>query len=100
VVALTAFAPLAQAKLTNGHACCVKQRHAQTPAATSSASASQHDCCTLAPVTPAAPTTTTKFPARPLPAHPFVEEFYPASESSDSISQTAERAPRAASSDR
>src|SRR3954469_22049388 len=95
VVMSAVFAPLAHATLTpNAHACCVKQHHrgATTVRPGSSSDQSRHACCTLATLS-ATPAQGPKLSGRPLPAHPFVEEFYPAVESSDPIARESERAP-------
>lgn len=90
------FAPLAHASLTpRSHACCVKQKHsAATSIGQASADRARHACCTLAlegAAAPAAP----RLAARPLPAHPIIEEFYPSADSAEPIAHESERAPPA-----
>src|SRR5438477_11824514 len=96
VVVLAVFAPVAHATvLRNAHACCFKQHHDATAIGRlSSMDTSQHACCSLATLhaTPAARTTLC---ARPLPAHPFLTEFYPDADSSDAAPNQAGRAPPA-----
>ena len=99
VVVLAVFAPVAHATvLRNAHACCFKRQHSATAIAhmngTGSSDPMQHACCSLATLhaTPAARTT---LGARPLPAHPFVTEFYPDADSTDAAPNQANRAPPA-----
>ena len=96
VVALAVFAPVAHATvLRNAHACCFKKQHSGTAVSRANAAdPAQHACCSLATLhaTPAAPTTMV---SRPLPAHPFVTEFYPDADSSDTAPNQANRAPPA-----
>jgi hypothetical protein len=99
VVVLAVFAPVAHATvLRNAHACCFRRQHSATDVAhvngTGLADPLQHACCSLATLhaTPAARTT---LGARPLPAHPFVSEFYPDADSTDAAPNQANRAPPA-----
>src|SRR2546423_15674451 len=94
VVVLAVFAPLAHATvLRNAHACCFKKQHSGTAVSrATSGDPAQHACCSLATLaaTPAARIT---LGARPLPAHPFITEFYPDADSTDAVPHQANRAP-------
>ena len=93
VVALAVFAPLANATvLRDAHACC---RHRQQPGF--SAPMSQHDCCGRATLIPTGPVARPAVGTRPALAHPFLEEFYPSADSSDTSKDVSQRAPPASS---
>jgi|GEM_PF-6032908 len=96
VVALAVFAPVAHATvLRHAHACCFKKQHSGVAMSrATSGDASQHACCSLATLNAAA-TAGTTLGSRPLPAHPFVTEFYPDADSSDAPPSQANRAPPA-----
>jgi hypothetical protein len=97
VVGFAVFAPVAHATvLRNAHACCFKRQHSGTAVSRStSADPAQHACCSLATLH-ATPAVRATLGSRPLPAHPFVTEFYPDADSSDSAPNQADRAPPAA----
>jgi len=96
VVALAVFAPVAHATvLRNAHACCFKKQHSGVAVSRATAGdMSQHACCSLATLHATAATGTT-LGSQPLPAHPFVTEFYPDADSSDAAPSQANRAPPA-----
>jgi hypothetical protein len=96
VVALAVFAPVAHATvLRNAHACCFKKQHSgKAVSHATAADPAQHSCCSLATLHAAAAAPTT-MGSRPLPAHPFVSEFYPDADSSDAAPNQANRAPPA-----
>ncbi len=93
VVAFAVFAPLANATvLRDAHACC---HHRMQPGF--SAPMSQHTCCGHATLTPTGPIARPATTSRPALAHPFLEEFYPSADSSDTSKDVSQRAPPASS---
>ena len=96
VITLAVFAPVAHATvLRNAHACCFRQHHGESAILqASSGDAAQHACCSLATLHAASPARTALGGHR-LPSHPFITEFYPDPDSSESSSHQADRAPPA-----
>ncbi|MDP9267763.1 MAG: hypothetical protein M3P27_05490 [Acidobacteriota bacterium] len=96
IVAVAVFAPVAHATvLRNAHACCFKkQQSGRAVSRSTAADPAQHACCSLATLH-ATPAANKAQGSRPLPAHPFVTEFYPAADSSDAAPNQANRAPPA-----
>ena len=94
VVMAAVLAPMAQATIgAKSHACCLRQHHgAATMSALGSGDSGQHACCSAATLlTSAAPARAAG--VKPLPTHPFITEFYPDADSSDSTPRQANRAP-------
>lgn len=86
LLAGASFAPLAHAKLTGA---APPRPEVTLP----SAGGSQHGSGAL----PGEPPSARLAPARPLPAHPIIEEFYPPEKPADALARETEAA---ASSDR
>ena len=95
VVGYAVLAPLANATvLRDAHACCFKHHQQQAGFSTPAA---QHNCCGRATLMPTGPVTRPAVTTRPALAHPFLEEFYPSADSSDTSRDVSQRAPPASS---
>jgi hypothetical protein len=99
VVAAGLLSPAAMASLTQPHACCLRaQSHNCSQPAELGFRNAAGDCrhcspgLTLAPHRVFRPEAAAAVSAS-RDAHPFLSEFYPASDSSDSSSDEAQRAP-------
>ena len=100
VMVAAVLAPVAHASVTKDpHACCFKRHHDTTTVTrVMSMDPAEQDCCGTAILHAAAPAPSPAAAAKPALSHPFLVEFYPSADSSDSATRQAQRAPPADSS--
>lgn len=95
VLVAAMFVPLAGASIPrDAHACCRKAHDQAMFQRQMPCGPSQHSCCGATVMNVAAtPAARPMTAAKPAASHPYVEEFYPAQESSDGLTRQAQRAP-------
>ena len=101
VVVAAVFAPAASASIAkNVHACCLKRHYdTNTLERQNSCGPMQHSCCGATLNVAATLATRPAAAVKPAASHPFLQEFYPDADSSDSVTRQAQRAPPTTSSE-